>query len=293
MKLQYKLLFIVVALVGLSSCNDFLETIPDTRVYLQNLDQLEQLMVSGYADNSYTVLGELSSDNVDDLNSPDATGIRYNYSPADRYHEQLYRWEDVDLSISEQNCPSAVWESYYKAIAIANMVLEVVDEIESTGEIEGTPMTPRDRSRLAAVKGEAYLIRAYHHYILAQLFCMPYRGPELSQHELGIPYATKPETSLKPHYERGTLQETYDKIEADLLLGLANVSDDYYEVPKYHFNVAAATDLPQACKSGSHGEPSPVMLVVFLKFGEFVKHLRGKQVFRIKSGIVRIALEHG
>ena len=61
MKLQYKLLFIVVALVGLSSCNDFLETVPDTRVYLQNLDQLEQLMVSGYADNSYTVLGELSS----------------------------------------------------------------------------------------------------------------------------------------------------------------------------------------------------------------------------------------
>ena len=95
------------------------------------------------------------------------------------------------------------------------MVLEVVDEMESTGEIEGTPMTPRDRSRLAAVKGEAYLIRAYHHYILAQIFCMPYRGPELSKQELGIPYATEPETSLKPHYERGTLQETYDKIEAD------------------------------------------------------------------------------
>ena len=91
MKLRYKILFIAVALVGLSSCSDFLETVPDTRVYLQNLDQLEQLLVSGYADNSYTVVGELSSDNVDDLNSPDANGIRYNYSPADRYHEQLYR----------------------------------------------------------------------------------------------------------------------------------------------------------------------------------------------------------
>ncbi|MBR6947153.1 MAG: RagB/SusD family nutrient uptake outer membrane protein [Muribaculaceae bacterium] len=240
MKLRYKILFIAVALVGLSSCSDFLETIPDTRVYLQNLDQLEQLLVSGYAGNSYTVVGELSSDNVDDLNSPDANGIRYNYSPADRYHEQLYRWEDVDLSISEQNSPSAVWESYYQAIAIANAVLEVVDEIEATGEIEGNPMTPRDKARLAAVKGEAHLIRAYHHYILAQVFCMPYRGPELSKQELGIPYATKPETSLKPHYERGTLQETYDNIEKDLLIGLANVTDDYYEVPKYHFNVAAA-----------------------------------------------------
>ena len=240
MKLRYKILFIAVALVGLCSCKDFLEKVPDTRVDLQNLDQMEQLLVSAYADNSYTVVCEMSSDNVDDLNSPDASGTRFNYSPAERYHEQLYRWEDVDLSISEQNCPSAVWEGYYKAVAAANAVLEVVNKIETTGEIEGTPMTARDRARLAAIKGEALLVRAYHHYILAQVFCMPYRGPELSQHELGIPYATEPETSLKPHYERGTLQETYDKIEKDLLEGLANVNDDFYEVPKYRFNIAAA-----------------------------------------------------
>ena len=240
MKLRYKFLFIAVALIGLSSCKDFLETIPDTRVYLQNLDQLEQLLVTAYADNSYTVVGELSSDNVDDLNSPDATGIRFNYSPSDRYHEQLYSWKDVTYNISEQNSPSAVWQSYYAAIAAANAVIEKVDEIEASGMIEGKAMDARDKARLAAVKGEAHLIRAYHHYILAQVFCMPYRGPELSKQELGIPYATKPETSLQPHYERGTLQETYDKIEADLLIGLANVSDDFYDVPKYHFNVAAA-----------------------------------------------------
>ena len=52
MKLRYKFLFIAVALIGLSSCKDFLETIPDTRVYLQNLDQLEQLLVTAYADNN-------------------------------------------------------------------------------------------------------------------------------------------------------------------------------------------------------------------------------------------------
>ena len=66
----------------MSSCKDFLETIPDTRVYLQNLDQLEQLLVSGYTSNSYTVVGEMSSDNVDDLNAPSSTGARFNYSPA-------------------------------------------------------------------------------------------------------------------------------------------------------------------------------------------------------------------
>ena len=172
MKLRYKILMIAVALVGLSSCKDFLETIPDTRVYLQNLDQLEQLLVSGYTSNSYTVVGEMSSDNVDDLNAPSSTGARFNYSPASRYHEQLYRWEDVTLDISDEDSPSGIWQGCYQAIAVANAVIEVADEMERTGEIEGQPMTPRDKARLAAIQGEAHMIRAYHHYILAQVFCV-------------------------------------------------------------------------------------------------------------------------
>ncbi len=240
MKLRYKILLIAVAILGLSSCSDFLETIPDTRVYLQNLDQLEQLLVTAYTSNSYTTVCEISSDNVDDLNAPSSTGARFNYSPASRYHEQLYRWEDVNLDISDDDSPSSVWQGMYSAIAAANAVIEKVNEFEETGEIEGQPMDAHDRSRLAAVKGEAHLIRAYHHYILAQIFCMPYRGPELSKQELGLPYATEVETRLDPKYERGTLEELYQNIEKDLQIGLANVSDDYYSVPKYHFNVAAA-----------------------------------------------------
>ena len=83
MKLGYKILSVVIALVGLSSCSDFLETIPDTRVYLQNLDQLEQLLVTAYTQTNYAALGELSSDNVIDTNSPSADGMRYNYSSYD------------------------------------------------------------------------------------------------------------------------------------------------------------------------------------------------------------------
>ena len=70
MKLRYKILFIAVALIGLSSCKDFLDTVPDTRVYLVNLDQLSELLVSGYMDSNYALVGELSSDNVIDNNSP-------------------------------------------------------------------------------------------------------------------------------------------------------------------------------------------------------------------------------
>ena len=78
MKFRYKILFIAVALIGLSSCSDFLEKVPDTRVYLVNLDQLEQLLITGYCQNNYAVIGEFSSDNVGDTNAPDKDGNRYN-----------------------------------------------------------------------------------------------------------------------------------------------------------------------------------------------------------------------
>jgi len=239
MKLQYKILAVVIALVGLSSCNDFLEKVPDTRVYLQNLDQLEQLLVTCYTQTNYAALGELSSDNVIDTNSPSADGMRYNYSSYNQYDEQIYAWEDVTLDISDSDSPSGIWNGCYQAIAGANAALEKLEEFEQAGEIEGEAITARDQARMAAIKGEALMVRAYHHYILAQVFCMPYRG-NLSNQYPGIPYATKPETELNPKYDRGTLQQTYDNIEKDLLEGLKNVTDEFYEVPKYHFNVAAS-----------------------------------------------------
>ena len=240
MKLRYKILFIAVALIGLSSCSDFLEKVPDTRVYLVNLDQLEQLLITGYNDHNYAVLCEYSSDNVGDTNAPDKDGNRYNYSSYSRYDEQIYAWQDVDLDISASDSPSGLWQGCYSAIAAANAVIEKVEEFEASGEIEGQPMSFRDKARLAAIKGEAHMIRAYHHYILAQIFCMPYRGPQISATLPGLPYATKPETELYPKYDRGTLEEFYQNIEKDLQIGLANVTDEFYEVPKYHFNVAAS-----------------------------------------------------
>ena len=91
---------------------------------------------------------------------------------------------------------------------------------------------------LKAVKGEALVARAYNHFIVAQLFCMPYGSTNASQP--GIPYVTQPEKQVLVHYERGTVAETYEKIEADLLEGLPLINDGIYEVPKYHFNKAAA-----------------------------------------------------
>lgn len=238
MKSRYLTILAVLALLSLGSCNDYLDKVPDTRVYLTTIEQLRELLITGYSDANYACVGELSSDNVIDNNSPSSDGVRYNlpsYSVAD---DQLYAWDDVDMG-TDSDTPSGIWSGCYGAIAVANAVLERAEQFEKEG-IDGVQLTPEERETLNAIKGEAYLIRAYHHFILCNIFCMPYRGPELSKQLPGIPYTTKPETVLKPHYERGTLAEDYEMIEKDLLAGLPLINEQIYDVPKYHFNKASS-----------------------------------------------------
>lgn len=229
MKLRY---FIMagVALVGMSSCSDFLDKPSDTRVTLTNTEQLRMLMTSAYPTCNYEWICELSTDNFIDNNTPSVEGVRYNLNSYSRNDDETFAWEDI-RSASDTDSPSDLWESYYYAIATCNHVLDKVAEFEAAGE---------NSAKLQAVKGEALVTRAYCHFMLANLFCMPYRGPELSAQDPGIPYATEPETTVKPHYERGNLADTYDKIQADLEAGLPLIDDAIYEIPKYHFNKQAA-----------------------------------------------------
>ena len=231
MKLKYiaysALLTIVAA--GFSSCDDFLSKDPDNRVSIDTPDQMQMLLVNGYTVGNIAVMCELSGDNFIDNNAPNSSGSRYNLSEYERMDNEIFAWEDVESS-TDQDSPSYLWEGCYHAIACANQVLEKIAEFEAEG---------RD-DEVSYVKGEALLIRAYHHFLLANLFCMPYRGPELSQSLQGIPYATESETTLNVVYDRGNLADVYDKIEADLLEGLPLIDDSQYEQPKYHFNSTAA-----------------------------------------------------
>lgn len=235
MKLKYiAITALGLALTSLSSCSDFLDKVPDTRVDLTTVEQLRELLNTGYTEYNYSTPCELSTDNVIDNNAPDPNGVRYNLASYAATDDQLFRFEDVNMGMGSDT-PSGIWEGCYHAIAVANAAIEAGTKMSEEGNL-----TNDDVKKLNAVMGEAYLIRSYHHFLLAQVFCMPYRGEELNKNYQGIPYITKPETSVKPHYERGTLAETYEKIEKDLQLGLSLVNDEIYEVPKYHFNRAAA-----------------------------------------------------
>ena len=52
---------------ALTSCNEWLDVMPDNRAEVDTEEKVEKLLVSAYPENPYIVMAELSSDNVDDF----------------------------------------------------------------------------------------------------------------------------------------------------------------------------------------------------------------------------------
>lgn len=234
MKLNKFLYIGAAAMLSLSSCNDFLDKLPDNRIDPNNPTQLQLILAGGYLTYNYTTMCEMSSDNIVDNHAPDDKGINYpNLTANDPIDDQYFAWEDANMS-SSQDSPTAVWSGCYSAIAAANHVLEKIDEFKAEGRTFGT----EDQERLNAAYGEALVMRAYNHFLLVNLFGPQYRGEE-SANDVGVPYVTKPEKTVHVDYQRESVKAVYDKIEADLLEGMKYINDQYYSAAKYHFTKTA------------------------------------------------------
>jgi tetratricopeptide (TPR) repeat protein len=212
-----KILAIALTLCGVS-CNEFLDELPDNRTELDTKNKIAQLLTSAYSGSLFVYTTEMMSDNFDDFGKT--------YSSQGRIQEQLFHWEDVTDDSGSNESPKQMWRGYYSAIAHANQALQAIEELGNPPDLD-----PH--------RGEALICRAYHHFILVNVFCKHYSA-QTSATDLGIPYVEKPETFTDPQYTRGTVAEVYAKIERDLQAALPLIDDGAYTVPKYHFNRAAA-----------------------------------------------------
>lgn len=203
-------------LLLLSSCERYLEVNPDSTldVEINSEEKIAELLTAAYPEASYSAFLEARTDNVEER----VNGVH------SRLNEAMYFWEDYDQE--DLDTPLNYWNSCYKGIAQANKALELLASYPKT-------------DRVKALYGEAFLLRAYLHFMLVNIWSAPY-GTEKSKNSLGIPYLEKPEKNALVDYKRGTVAEVYEKIERDLKLGISLVSDDYYQNPKFHFNKKAA-----------------------------------------------------
>lgn len=229
--MKKKIIYIFAISLAFSSCG-FLDKEPDNRTTITTYEQVKKLLTTAYSAADYGFICEWSSDNIVDNHSEDGTWLRYpttgtEYGVAE---SEIFAWEPANsLSAGYGDSPVSIWENAYKAIGVANHALVAMDEIIAAGSTDD----------FSGARAEAYLCRAYNHFVLANVFCMPYRDSVLSMSDLGVPYVTEPERTVYSNAERGTLTELYNKIEQDMLAGLKDVTDAY-DQPKYHFNKQAA-----------------------------------------------------
>ena len=220
LKSGLKSLILGMVLLG-SSCNSFLDEVPDNRVALDNLDKAQQLLTNAYSVSSYA-FNDWMSDNVGFT-----TGVTIRTN-----HRQAYAWEDFTDGPTVQDTPTFFWFETYTAIAHANEVLAVLEELPANTELL--------LAQKSAAESEALLTRAYGHFMLVNLFAKHYDEATASS-DPGVPYVDTPETIFIKQYQRNTVQEVYDRVEADMLKGIEQVDEAFFaNSGKYHFNLNAA-----------------------------------------------------
>lgn len=215
----YKGSLMLASVAILASCSDQLDTLPDNRTTLDTPKKIAGLLVTAYPDRTPTLFNEWMSDNTDYMGAQNSQG--------NRGGDQYFFWQEQTEGGNDS--PEQVWMLYYEGVYKANEALAAIED-------QGGPKNDILRNS----KGEALLLRAYNHFILANEFCRPYNG-KTSTKDAGLYYATgiADFSAAAEQSNRGTVADVYAKIAADIEAGIPLLNDTY-EVPKYHFNKQAA-----------------------------------------------------
>lgn len=206
---------LVLLALGTTSCNKFLSENPDLRAELNTSTKIRELLTSAYPQASYVAFTEAASDNADDK-GPERPYDAVNADP----------WKFKDVISTDWDTPIYYWTQSYSAIAAANVAIEAYFKLP-------------DGLKDPSILGEAYLARAYAHFMLVTLYANTY-DPLTAKTDPGIPYVKEAGKTVIKKYDRSTVEDIYAQIQRDIEDGIPLINDAKYVKAKYHFTKAAA-----------------------------------------------------
>lgn len=151
---KYNLILLCLLAVVVSSCNDFLDIKPVGKVIPTNVDEYRALLARAYQ-TTPSDRGDVSF-RADEMEVVDVSYEKNSYG-------YLEIWDDASTLNSKKEFS---WKQFYTIIYTANQVIENHSKIELVANA-----TQADIDQLV---GEAYLLRAYMHYLLVNLYGLPY-----------------------------------------------------------------------------------------------------------------------
>lgn len=181
------------ALVTLTSCDKFLDIVPTGSVIPSTLKEYRALLARSYKD-----VTSLRDRGLSCLRTHELLAISGEYSNYDAYRD-IENWND---DAANQSTMSFEWERYYNIIFIANEVIAARGSMKEGNEAE-----------INQLVGEAYMLRAYMHFTLVNLYGQPYtREGALTSKSVPL----KLNNDLENVLSRNTVEEVYKSIQSDL-----------------------------------------------------------------------------
>lgn len=211
----------LLALLTLGACDDFLDIQPTGKVIPTTGSDFRALLTNTYSEvpkdrglatfRTDEVVLDLGSTSTEDINS----------------YFDIWTWNDLDPAgtTTEFN-----WQRYYHVLYVANYIME--QQATMTG------VTTAERNQMV---GEAYMLRAYMHFLLVNLYAEPYThcNPATTR---GIPL--KEDCDINKVLSCNTIEEVYTSILSDLQTATQYLNKEQWEEGyTYRFNVISAEAL--------------------------------------------------
>lgn len=219
MKKPFLTILFFSVLIGITGCEKFLSVNPDNRVRLSSVEDYQKVVTDAYPQ-AYHMFTELYTENVRFYDYPD-----FNNANITSWLKPIYLWSD-NYILNNAITPEAAWRKYYSDIFKANVVLEGIGDV------------PGDDALRKSVMGEAYMHRAYCHFMLVNIFAKHYNKATAAT-DPGIPYILETEKVPGVSYVRDNVQYVYDRIEEDAMKALELLDERFMAVPKFHWSKAS------------------------------------------------------
>ncbi len=209
MKYIIQLLFFS-GILALSSCGDFLDIKPTGSVIPQTLDEYRALLTGAYS-------GFPSDRGV--------VGFRADEMQVNETDEfDMANYGDMQIWIDRPSSDASYttgWIDYYSTIFIAN---EIIDAYNDKTIKDGS------QEELNQLAGEAYMMRAYCHFILVNFYGQPYTKPGALTTK-AVPL--KLNNDLEAVLTRNTVEEVYKSILDDMSFARQLINVKIWDENKY------------------------------------------------------------
>lgn len=188
---KLNILLISLFCVFATSCDDFLDIKPVGKVIPTTEQDFRDVLTNAYK--------SVPQDRSRTAVRGDELMLKFSaWSESYRIYVNQFTWQDEVRQVTDMQFP---WQGFYSAILGANQVI-----------IDGANATESNDDTLDQLLGEAYLMRAYMHFGLANLYSDVYSKTNLDAKS--IPLATS--INIWQEFTRNTIGEVYAQIIEDL-----------------------------------------------------------------------------